>query len=238
MQAMDRYEDITVILPTLNEGRNIAAMLRSLGMLYPGACFMVSDDGSTDHTRIQCANSAVPCHFIDRSSRPVKGLTASVLEAIGEVGTPFFIVIDADGQHPPEKIAQIVDLLRSGTELVLANRVQVVGRWELHRKALSRFGTFIGRLSLRLRGRNFGNADILSGFFGVRTEKWRQAVAARGGERVFCPEGFKILFDFLKCVPKDLRIGAVGYDFHIRGAGYSKLTFRVYRQFLRSCLLF
>ena len=48
--AQKTYDDLTVILPTYNEGGNIQSMLDTLASLYPGASIIVADDNSMDET--------------------------------------------------------------------------------------------------------------------------------------------------------------------------------------------
>ncbi len=65
--------------------------------------------------------------------------------------------------------------------------------------------------------------DIFSGFFGVRRDMFVD-VYDKNRQR-FVKEGYKTLFDFLKCVERGrLMIANVPFVFHIREFGKSKAS--------------
>ena len=224
----------TVILPTLNEARNIAEVIGRLLNLYPGITIIVADDGSTDGTRELVASLAKArpgIRLLDRSGAGVHGLTASVLDAVAVADAEFIVVMDADMQHPPEKVAELLGALR-GSDIAVGCRMKV-SRWALRRKAMSMAADLLGRAVLRARGAP-ECADILSGFFAVRRELF--AAAARRNYRRFELAGYKVLFDLLKCLPPSVRIEDVPYEFGMRRGGSSKIGTRHVLAFLRSLL--
>jgi ubiquinone/menaquinone biosynthesis C-methylase UbiE len=227
--------DLSIILPTLNEGRHLGRMLDYLTAAYPGARILVSDDGSTDATRETVSRFAGHnVRFLDRSAAPVHGLTASVLEAIRQVETPLFVVLDADGQHPPRKVAEAANLLRLGSDLVVGSRIEVEAEWSWVRRLLSYAGTALGKLSLLVRGKSYLSYDILSGFFGVRTEFFHCVAPPETLATRFRPKGYKVLFDLLKALPRREEIEEVYFRFETRQGGLSKLNARVYREYFKS----
>ncbi len=232
-----RYDDVTIILPTLNEGRNIGGVLRFLIDHDPGCRIIVADDGSTDETKkVALSFGHERLTFLDRRNEPVHGLTASILDGVRRVETERFIVVDADGQHPLDKIEEIVNVLRLGASLVIASRVQVDGQWPFFRKLASYAGTALGKISLILRGRHYLNYDILGGYFGCATATWK-LWATGVNERRFQLRGYKVLFDFLKCAPLDLQVEEVYYRFQVRRECFSKANWRVGLAYLKSCIL-
>lgn len=234
--APSRYADVTIILPTLNEGRNIAGVLRFLIEHYPGCRLIVADDGSNDGTReIALGLGYERLTFLDRRNETVHGLTASILDGAKCVETENFVVVDADGQHPLEKIEEVVNLLRLGSPLVIASRVQVLGKWPVFRRLASYLGTALGKISLICRGRPHLSYDILGGFFGCKTSIWKQWSTGNNRGR-FQLRGYKVLFDFLKCAPLDLPVEEVFYRFEARRAGLSKANWRVGLEYLKSCI--
>ncbi|UCH12665.1 MAG: glycosyltransferase, partial [Candidatus Omnitrophota bacterium] len=193
------YNDITVILPTLNEGGNISNILPYLISHYKGCNIIVADDGSQDGTKEKALSLKYKnLIFLDRTSRQIHGLTVSVLDAIELVKTEYFIAIDADGQHPPEKIEEIVNILRLGSKLVIASRVEVEKRWPLCRKTISYAGALLGKISLLLRAKYYLGYDILGGFFGCDCRLWDKCLSDRFKRKHFSLKGYKVLFDFLK----------------------------------------
>ena len=218
-----RYEDTTVIVPTLNEEANISRLLDLLLQLYPGIQVRVADDGSRDRTReiVRDYHARHPAiALLDRSGEPVHGLTISVVDAARTVRTPFFVVIDGDMQHPPEKIEEIRQRLVDGADVVVGRRDRVLIPWPWHRRIISWIGVRLGRVRLKLRGAP--TTDTMSGFFGVRTALFEQCAGPNLGR--FEPRGYKVLFDFLKLLPRGTRVDEVPYEFGLRTGGTSKIS--------------
>lgn len=217
------YADTTVIVPTLNEAANIGRLLDIVLASYPDIRVTVVDDGSNDRTCEivgECRASNPNVRFLDRSAQPVHGLTISVLDAARTVVTPYFIVIDGDLQHPPEKIGELHNRLRDGAAVAVGRRDQVVDAWPWHRRAISWIGVRLGRLRLRLGGAV--TKDTMSGFFGTRTDLFTSCAASHADG--FEPRGYKVLFDFLKLLPASTRLDEVSYTFGLREGGTSKIN--------------
>ena len=209
----------TIIIPTLNEEENIGRLIDQLLSLYPQIKIMVTDDGSKDNT-IRTAEQHGAA-VIDRSSATIKGITASVLEAATKVATENIIVMDADFQHPPERVKEIIEAL-SSNEIVIATRASVIGPWGPVRRLESIIATALARLRVgKVR-------DPLSGFFGIKTELFKKI--KKDNFELRC---FKILVNILKNA-KGAKIGYVPYEFDIRKRGQSKIQKKHIWYFLRN----
>lgn len=228
------YSNFTIIIPTLNEAKNIRALVSSLLLRYKGVRIIVVDDGSKDDTQRLVRgmqNRLKSIRLIDRSKKPYKGLTVSVIEGILESKTKYVIVMDADMQHPFEKIKEIATMLIEGDTLAVAVRKEF-GEWAFYRKVLSKSLMMLGNFVLFVGGKEKCD-DIFSGFFGVETRLFSETY--KKNERRFVGYGYKVLFDFLKCNRKGtLRIGEVPYAFATRKYGTSKAGFRHGLALLRS----
>lgn len=219
------YSDFTMILPTLNEEKTVGEMLRRISRSYPGCEVIVVDDGSDDLTKsivkgFAKQNSRVK--LFDRSVLGLeKGLTASVIYGIAKSRTKYVIAIDADLQHPPEKIRDVARKLLAGYDLVVANRARVTN-WAAYRKLISRAFMYAGKIVLFASAKETC-VDIFSGFFGIKRELF-VSVYSRNKNR-FVGDGYKVLFDFLKCVDRGtLKIGDVPFVFNAREYGSSKAS--------------
>ncbi len=221
----------TVILPTLNEEKNIGELIAEILRLYPGAKVIVADDGSRDAT-VKIARKG-GARVLDRKNAEVKGITASVLDALDKLDTGYFIVMDSDFQHPPEKIGEILAELRKGNDLVVGWRERVPN-WGLHRRIISIGAELLGKKRLFL----FGNPvprDIMSGFFGGRTEFVRESV--RKNPKRFVGKGYKVLFDLVKGMKRgEVKISGVPYVFRLRERGTSKISMKHILFYLESVL--
>jgi dolichol-phosphate mannosyltransferase len=231
------YSEFTIILPTLNEEKTIGEMLRRILRSYRGCGVIVVDDGSEDLTREIVKGFAKQNHrvrLLDRSLMGLeRGLTASVIYGMLKAGTKYVIVIDADLQHPPEKIRDVAQKLGSGYDLVVANRAKVTN-WAAYRKIISRAFMYAGKILLFVEARETC-VDIFSGFFGIRRAVFLSVY--RRNRKRFVGEGYKVLFDFLKCVDRGtLKIGNVPFVFNTREFGSSKASIAQGMALLRSFL--
>ena len=223
------YADVTVIIPTLNEEKNIEELIKLISSSYNGIKITVADDGSSDATAAivkKFSRSNKNIKFLDRSSQKIKGLTASVLDAVKITKTRFLVVIDGDLQHPPEKISEITARLRQGNDIVIGTRAKVLGKWPVQRRLMSLIATSIARLRLMSSVK-----DPMSGFFGVKSEVFLKVLAAE--ENKFEKRGYKVLFDLLKSIP-GARTANVYYTFGERRRGESKIGGKQVISFLKS----
>lgn len=223
------YKNFTVIIPTLNEAENISELISIICSSYNGIRIIVADDGSSDGTREivrKIGRSNRNVKLLDRSARAIHGITASVIDAARAAGTTYAVVIDGDLQHPPEKIGEIAERLREGSEVVIGTRQLVIGGWPLHRRMMSIIATNLARARLMRSIK-----DPMSGFFGARNELFRSVAAAN--KKRFVKEGYKVLFDLLKCAPT-AKIAEVPYNFGERKRGKSKIKARHVIYFLKS----
>jgi len=224
------YSDLSIIIPTLNEEKSIGLLINELQNLYSNVSIVIADDGSKDRTK-EIVSKFKNVFFLDRKDKDIKGLTVSVMDAINICKTQFFIVIDADFQHPPKKVGDIYIKLKQGNQIVIANRVKVSDEWPIHRKMISKSATFMGYL--KLLPKNYFSYDILSGFFGAETNIAKKTISLH--EKRFVKGGYKVLFDLLKILPKN-RIAQIPYVFGSRKYGQSKLARKHMVFFIKSLL--
>lgn len=230
-----QYKEFTVVLPTLNEGKNVAELISRLKKKYRGIEVIVADDGSKDNTREEAFRMNKKygnVKVIDREDLGrKKGLTASVIDGIRESGTKYVIVMDADLQHPYQVVGKIADRLLEGDKIVVGIRAEVED-WPFYRKFVSKSLIIIGYAVLFLR-RSQSCGDIFSGFFGVEREFFID-VYSRNKNR-FVGRGFKVLFDLLKCVKRNsIKVSDVPYVFRNRKFGESKAGVKQVLDLLRS----
>lgn len=227
----DSPVEISLILPTYKEAQNIRRTIEaSCNVLraVPDLVFevIVVDDNSPDGTAQEAldANAQFPEVLVMRRTTE-SGLATAVIRGWQAARGSILAVMDADMQHPPETLAQLVNFMRGGCDLAAASRhVQGggVGNWNIFRRIVSRGAQLIGLIILpEVLSRI---SDPMSGFFMVR-RKSIQGVPLN-------PTGYKILVEVLARG----RIGAIGeagYVFCERTEGASKATSAVYVQYLK-----
>lgn len=111
---------VVVVIPAYNEERFIGSLV--LKLLKNQLRVIVVDDGSTDGTAVvaQSAGATVIRHPINRG----KGQALNTgITAAREMIPAAIVVIDADGQHMPEQLAEIVcPILNGEADIVIGSR--------------------------------------------------------------------------------------------------------------------
>lgn len=93
-----------MVIPAFNEEEGIGEVVRGVLAQHPWREVLVVDDGSTDQTaaRAQAAGARVVCHPYN------KGNGAAVKTGLREAQGEVVLLMDADGQHAPEDMEQLV----------------------------------------------------------------------------------------------------------------------------------
>ncbi|NWF29662.1 glycosyltransferase family 2 protein [Streptomyces sp. PKU-EA00015] len=222
---------VTLVIPTFNESGNIRELLRRLTESVPSRmpCEVVFVDDSTDDTPDVIRAAAQDCPFpvsVLHRDEPAGGLGGAVVEGMKQAGSDWIVVMDADLQHPPALVPELVAAgERASADLVVASRYIRGGSREGlaggYRIAVSRGATWLtkGLFPGRLRG----ISDPMSGFFAIR-----RSVVTAG---VLRPLGYKILLELaVRCRPET--VAEVPFVFQDRFAGESKSTAREGMRFL------
>lgn len=128
---------ISCVMPAYNEAANlprvVPQVLQALRALSPQVELIVVDDGSRDDTaavaRALCAQHAELVFVqLSRNFGKEAALTAGLDAAQGEV----VALIDADGQHPPALLAEMLARWREGSDVVYAVRRTREDQTRLH----------------------------------------------------------------------------------------------------------
>ncbi len=223
----------TVVLPTYNEVENISMIVEELFRLYPEVSVSVVDDGSKDGTvdavlALQKEHGRLTLLSRDPSK---KGLTAALMEGISSVKTDFYIVMDADFQHPPISVSDLMTKVSAGADLVVGVRVNK-GPLTITRRIASGGAHKLAATYLWFC-RKPRSRDLMSGFFGGRTDVARRVISEHSNR--FEKRGFKVLFDLLKNVPGDVKIGEAQFVFGDRAGGKSKLNSDIILSVMKQC---
>lgn len=158
-----RVQRLTVVVPARNERLNLPALLDELQAVLrtvalPFAEIVVVDDGSTDDTGALAAA---------RGARVVRhaeslGNGAAVKRGIREAAGDWILLLDGDGQHPPQELPAMLALAERH-DMVVGSRGGRGG--SLHRNFANRV---YNRLASYVSGRSI--PDLTSGFRLVRAD--------------------------------------------------------------------
>lgn len=223
----DTDHAVSVILPTYNEAQHIVSVVERVRKALDGyeREIIVVDDDSPDRTWevVQDQYQEVgEVRVIRRTEQ--RGLATALMRGFTEAIHDYCVVIDADLQHPPEKLPDLLTAFEDDVDVVIGSRYVPEGaikQWSPYRKFVSRCATVLARLCLpsvrEVR-------DPLSGFFAVRRDVLEFEILE--------PIGYKLLLEVL--VKSDVgSITEVPYAFTDRTEGDSNLTIEEYINFLR-----
>jgi dolichol-phosphate mannosyltransferase len=225
---------LSLVIPTYNEARNVGELVaRLVQLLDPelaGAYELILvDDDSPDRTwelGLSLGRTYPQLRVLRRTAE--RGLSTAVVRGWQVARGEVLAVIDADLQHPPEIVLRLWDAVVRGNDLALASRNVEgggVSNWSLRRRLLSRGAQVMGLLILPgVLGRV---SDPMSGYFMLR-----RAVIA---DVPLSPVGYKILIEVIGR-GRIARLTEVGYVFRERSEGESKVSWRIYLDYLRHLL--
>lgn len=117
--------ELSVVVPAFNEAEGIAAFLEKLVGSLKGCCgnfeIWLVDDGSRDDTwaHLRAAQKQIPQLRGLRFTRNF-GKEAAILAGLRHAQGRAVIVMDADGQHPPGLLPQMLELWRAGPAQIVA----------------------------------------------------------------------------------------------------------------------
>lgn len=226
--------DLTIVVPTFNEGPNVVELLRRIGDAVDDRMIeVVFVDDSTDDTPAIIERAAraadFPVRLIHRDE-PVAGLGGAVVDGIRAANASWCLVMDGDLQHPPEDIPRLLARAdRGDVDVVVASRYiaggDSKGLADATRTTVSRASTL---LTKAMFPRKLGEcSDPMTGFFLVDRDTI-DIDALR-------PRGFKILLEIL--ARRHMRVAEVPFAFAPRYAGSSKATFTQGIRFLTQLLM-
>lgn len=219
-----RTPSLTLVVPTRNEAGNIEMLIERLERVAPKSVLEIvfvddSDDDTPAVIRRVAARAGRQVRLIHRPpGERGDGLGGAVLQGLQVARAPWICVMDADLQHPPELIEEMLARADSGdVDIVMASRFCESGQAETGfgrlRAAISAGSKAAAVLGFPVRLR--GVTDPMSGFFMVR----RGAIELQK----LRPRGFKILLEILVRTP-GLRRAEVPFEFGVRHAGESKAS--------------
>jgi dolichol-phosphate mannosyltransferase len=157
-----------------------------------------------------------PLRLISRK-KPTNGLSGAVLHGMAEARGEVLCVMDADLQHPPEKLPELIaPIERGNADFVMGSRYMHGGSietgWTWYRAINSQIATLLAR---PFAGRM---SDPMSGFFALRRDDYAQA-------RHLTPLGYKIGLELLSKT-RVRRVHEIPIHFGKRLAGESKLSLK------------
>ncbi len=220
---------LAIVLPTLNERANLAPLVERLDAALPGVVWeaIIVDDNSPDGTSDEARALALRdprIRVIQRIGR--RGLASAAIEGMLSTAAPVVAVMDADHQHDPALLPQMLAAVASGEyDMAVASRfAEGASTAAWNRPDRVKASGLANAIARRLTGVDL--TDPMSGYFMLRAETLRDAAPRLSGV------GFKILLDILATVDVALRVKEFPLAFAARAAGESKLDRTIVFEFL------
>jgi glycosyltransferase involved in cell wall biosynthesis len=207
-----------VFIPAWNEEQNLPGVLDELRTGLPGTDVLVVDDGSTDATADVAREHGAEVLSFGENRGLREGIAAGYAYA-DEHGYELVGRVDADGQHPVDELARLLELVRSGgADVAVGSRFASGDGYEAYRYKPSgarRFGTAVLRRGMRAAlGRPF--LDATSGMYAAN----RKALPALGKPYT---SGAPEVESLLRLRDEGLRVVEVPVHMRERAGGESKL---------------
>jgi glycosyltransferase involved in cell wall biosynthesis len=160
---MTIHSRTSVLIPAFEEASSIGALVESVLRVGSWKEILVVDDGSKDGTaeRARAAGAVVIRHPYN------KGNGAAVKTAVRAASGEFILLLDADGQHPPEEIARLLEKLEDYDLVVGARsfKSQATFARAVGNALLNRFASVAA---------SFRIEDLTSGFRAARRARFRE----------------------------------------------------------------
>lgn len=156
---------VSIVIPAYNEHESIAEVVAVLRSAASWREIIVVDDGSTDGTGDRAAAAGATVVTLPYNM----GNGASVKNGIRRATGDFILIVDADGQHPPEEALRIAARLGE-YDLVIGARSTATQATHARRAG----NGALNRLASYLTGREI--PDLTSGFRGARAPALREFI--------------------------------------------------------------
>src|SRR3972149_1197342 len=221
---------VILIIPTYNEALNIGRLLDSLNEVFkkrPDFDFHVlivdanSPDGTANIVRQKMDSYDFIHLFVEEKKA---GLGAAYMTgfkyALENLSPDILVEMDADFQHDPGDLVQLVNEIKNGNDCVIGSRFTKGGSipkdWALYRKLLSYGGNLFTKVVLGIYEVN----DFTSGFKASQVKNFVDKIDLNSVQS----EGFAYKIDLLfKMYKLGAKIKEVPITFGLRDRGDSKM---------------
>jgi dolichol-phosphate mannosyltransferase len=217
--------DLSVVVPTYNEARNIEALTHKVfdtaNKNHIQTELIVVDDNSPDGTA-EVAHKLGGDFHVRVYIRPTRaGPGPAILDGIRLAVAPVICVMDGDLSHPPEAIPEMYKLIKERKALLVIGSRHIKGggttEWIWYRKFFSWGARLLGRFLTPVK-------DLTSGFFMFDRSVYN--------ESEINPIGCKVGLEMMIKGKHSGKVVEFPIIFIERAAGESKMGWRETRQYL------
>lgn len=214
-----------VVIPAYNEQEALPQTLAALQSLPAGYEIVVINDGSRDRTgalaETAAATSRVPLHVLHLPQNAGIGVAVQTgyLFAAKEGRFHFVIQFDADGQHDPAAVTELVAAAEAGQyDLLIGSRFLDPAGQGFRSSALRRVGIRFFSWLIRVLG-GVRVTDPTSGLRCAGPRAWQRFAR-------HYPEDYPEPETLFWCVRNKLKVGEIPVRMHARQGGHSSIRLR------------
>jgi glycosyltransferase involved in cell wall biosynthesis len=120
---------VLVVVPAWNEEDSIASVVQEVRRTLPDVDVLVVDDGSTDLTAVMAREAGAVVARLPYNLGVGGAMRLGFRYAV-ERDYDAVVQIDADGQHDPAFVPQLLDRIGEGADLVIGARFAGVGEYQ------------------------------------------------------------------------------------------------------------
>ena len=155
---------LSIIMPARNEAEALDTLLPAIRSLYPEAELIVVNDGSTDTTGEVAARHGAQVINHPYAMGNGAAIKSGARTATGEI----LVFMDADGQHRPADMPDLLQKLEQGHDMVVGARTAAMhaNPWRMVANLM------YNRLASWMTGHSI--QDLTSGFRAVKAAKFRE----------------------------------------------------------------
>tara|TARA_A100001011_G_C14298529_1_gene839626 strand:- start:152 stop:850 length:699 start_codon:yes stop_codon:yes gene_type:complete len=216
---------VSIILPTLNEEKNILKIVRSIKKNVKSLKneIIFVDDNSSDNTQREIIKVKKNFKNIRCIFRKKRNLSTAFIEGLKISKGNLIVLMDSDLQHDPKNIKKsITKIQKKNFDMIIGSRF-LKGSKNYKSSIKSWFRLFLSKSFINIFNLIFFSniSDPLSGFFVVKRSK------IIGKEKFLYKKGFKIVMDYYLLLKNKIKITEIPINLNKRQYGQSKLNLKI-----------
>jgi glycosyltransferase involved in cell wall biosynthesis len=140
---------VLIVVPAWNEEASIASVVNEVHRTLPDSDVLVVNDGSTDQTGSRAVAAGAVVARLPYNLGVGGAMRLGFRYAV-QCGYDTVVQIDADGQHDPAFVPQLLDRIEAGADLVIGARFAGVGEYPARgprRWAIAALSAVLSRLA-------------------------------------------------------------------------------------------
>jgi len=229
-------KSILIVIPTLNEKRNVSKLSKKILSIFKNVNILFIDDNSKDGTKEEIINLSNTSNKINYIFRPKKlGIGSAHKKGIlwgYKKKFSFIITMDCDGTHDPIHIKKMLKVIKKeNSQLISTNRFlkkNSLKDWSAWRKILTTTRHILIKYMLNIQFDSSGAFRC----YNVKEIKIKDILKAKN-------DSYSFFWESIFLLSKKYKISEISIKLPGRLSGSSKMRVAdIFKAFLYLCLIF